>query len=73
MQDDHSSPQHSPPLVYLHDPERRSAPTQSFYRGLCHAVDVCVSPEGLSGSVRRERPSVEEAAETMSAGACFDL
>jgi len=41
--------------------------------GHCHAVDVCVGPEGLSGSPRRDRPSVEEATETMSAGACFDL
>lgn len=51
----------------------RSDQTGSFYRGPCHAVDVCVSPEGLSGSVRREQPRVKEAAETMSAGACFDL
>lgn len=34
---------------------------------------MCVSPEGLSESLRRERPSVEEAAEMMSAGTCFDL
>lgn len=45
----------------------------SFCTGSCQAVDVRISPEGLSSSVRREQPRVEEAAETMSAGACFDL
>lgn len=45
----------------------------SFCMGSCQAVDVRISPEGLSSSVRREQPRVEEAAETMSAGACFDL
>lgn len=39
----------------------------------CHAADACVAAGGLSGPLRRERRSVEEAAETMSAGACFDL
>lgn len=30
------------------------------YRGLCHAVDACVRSEGLSGSLRRERPRKQQ-------------
>ncbi len=69
---------HSPPLLIYHHKLWTLCTSSVVQLGLKASMgdfimQLMFAAEGLSGSVRREEPSVEAAAETMSAGACFDL